>query len=195
MGLGHALRDRVDTSHRDVSCDCVPFSRSRRPARPCPDGRRRRRRARSPRRRRGPGSGKATRSTSKRRALYICGTRQMSASVTSSPNRKRPARGAASASSASKPSRIQWRYQSSRASWSMPSRGEMLQHAQIVERVDVGGDGQRQREHMGAIVRIGGRAAAPGKRASSQAMMARLWVSRSPSASSIGTKPCGLRAR
>jgi hypothetical protein len=72
----------------------------------------------------------------------------MSASVTLSPNRCRPARGAASASRAAKPSLIQWRYQSSRAA------GQALQHAQIVDRMDVGDDGERQREDVRAIVRV-----------------------------------------
>ena len=119
MRLGHALSDCVDASHHRLLSRAVLAVR---------------RAGRDPV---GMGGGEGidrrslgiaanqrrigAKSTSKRRALNICGTRQMSAVVTLSPNRKRPARALASASSAAKPSRIQWRYQSSRESSSMPS--------------------------------------------------------------------------
>ena len=119
MGLGHAPREIVDASHA-VCLLCALPSRSAPPARPCPDGRPRRRRARRPRRRREAAS-------ASRRAARRSGGHCTSAAR----GRRRPASarrrtgsvrraGAASASSASKPSTIQWRYQSSRAAWSTP---------------------------------------------------------------------------
>ena len=41
--------------------------------------------------------------------------------------------------------------------------GEMLHHAQIVERMDVGGDRHRQGDDMGPIERIGGQERRIGK--------------------------------
>jgi hypothetical protein len=172
--------------------NCWDRSPSREPkARPHPGGRRRRRGGALPRRPPRPKSAKASSGTSKRRALYICGTRQTSASVTVSPNRCRPACGAASAFQ---------RVEALADPVPVPvvarrlvdaEPGEILSTLRLLIGWMSAAIGQRQREDVG-IARSQRRL---GNCASSQAMIARLWVSRSPSASSIGTKPCGLRAR
>ena len=70
---------------------------------------------------------------------------------------KSPARGAAIASSAVKPSPIQCAVPVVLVpSWSLPELAlEIFEHPQIVERVDVAGDGQRHRPHMRRLGRIG----------------------------------------
>ena len=113
------------------------------PRRRTPAARRRRRRCAS-------SVGNAARSTSKRRALASCGTRQTSASVGVSPWQKRPVAGSrgeagldrleADVAPVAVPAVLLRRRHAQRA-------GQVVQHPQVVERVDLAGDRQRQRAH------------------------------------------------
>ena len=193
MGLGHALRDFVDASHA-VSSFVAPLLAVR-------GGRR------DPVRM-GGGEGVergrlgigADQGRIRRRAAARSGGRCTSAG----PGRRRPGsprrrtgsgrRAARRAPRARRsPRATQWRYQSSRASCSTPSFASRFSTRRLLS-------GWMSAAMVSASARTWARspdrpaaAAAPGNVASSQAMIARLWVSRSPSASSIGTRPCGLQ--
>ena len=114
-----------------------------------------------------------------------------------SPNMNAPARGAAIVSSAVKPSVIQCAYHVRALVLADPQRpGEIFEHPQIVERVDVAGNRQRHRPHMGAVGGVGRHQRRLGKALveidhDRQA----LGQLQCPSISSIGTSPCGLSAR
>ena len=103
------------------------------------------------------------RSSSTRRALASCGTRQMSASVGASPWQKAPVAVVA------RELRLQ-RLEADVAPVPVPAvllrlgraerAGQVVQHAQVVERMDVAGDRQRERAHARAARRRPAAAAA-----------------------------------
>ena len=99
----------------------LSLTRSALPARPCPDAPRRTARARSTRRRRAPGSGKRRDRPRSAAHCTFAGRGRCRRASERRRTGRRPARAAASGSSAAKPSAIQCRYQALRASSSWPS--------------------------------------------------------------------------
>ena len=144
--------------------------------------------------------GNGVTSIAMRRALASCGTRQISASVGASPWQKAPGRRVA------REARFE-RFQPDVDPVLVPrvllfvGRAErvleVLEDAQVVERVDVAGDRQRDARALGRARRASpGGAAARGAFSSRYSMIASDWVSTSPSSvTSTGTRPCGFNAR
>ena len=116
--------------------------------------------------------------------------------LTASPWAKRPVPGwSSSRSTAARPLRDEGLHPVLHLGGPLRHLDRLPGDRQVADRVDLHRDGVGERAHPRAARASGGSRPAPGRVSSRYSRIASDWVSRRPSISSVGTSPCGLRAR